>query len=746
MTLKKMMLLTKLTLIAIAFICAIIVTSFVARHSSKNLTNSIESEHKYLINSLSGYLEHFNDTNILYIDTFLEHSKIAKNIQTMTREQFYQQTLPFYAKYKSSNEFLWGMHIILKDGMSLIRMHSPSTPDNKVSQNKALIQSALKSQKMQTGFEVGKYGYFYRIVYPIFLHNEFLGVCEFSYKVNHIISDIHKHFDVSMVFAFKEDSSSKKLIDYTHKSLDNYIIQHATEPILYDYMTTLSVAKNHFSIFKQKDKIFSLYTYKLPDMQNRSKIISFHEVTQAYDNRETLLYQLFFLLTSLVLFITFCIHILINYLMKNIQEKEAQTQEKGNKLYFNLRHNNLTKLPNMNILNEDMSHFKNYTIVMLSIDNLSILNTTYGEEIVDVILIKSATLLKKTIPKNALLYHINPDEFTVIINEPHRDQALSLASQIKSYFEQTPIYVENLLTHISFTIGIAEHNKHKLNPFSQANIALIEAKHSGKSLILMYNDSMSRLGSYSQLAKNIAILQNDLEEEKLTPFYQAIVNTQTKEIFKYEVLARIKNESGKFITPFHFMEAAKVSGLQTAITKQMIQKSFIYFSSTDVQFSINITKQDFLEKYLVDFLTIKTKRHNINPKNVTLEILEDIAIENNEEIVEQINYLGSLGYVIAIDDFGVESSNMSKLADINADYIKIDGSFIKDITKNPTHLHIVEALVYIANKLGMQIVAEYVHSEEVYQEVKKLGIDYSQGYYFHEPAETIDFNEKKNLS
>jgi EAL domain-containing protein (putative c-di-GMP-specific phosphodiesterase class I) len=129
--------------------------------------------------------------------------------------------------------------------------------------------------------------------------------------------------------------------------------------------------------------------------------------------------------------------------------------------------------------------------------------------------------------------------------------------------------------------------------------------------------------------------------------------------------------------------------------------------------------------------------YDIDPKNVTLEILEDIAIENNDEIIEQINTLESRGYAIAIDDFGVESSNMSKLVELNASFLKIDGSFIKDVHDNEKHLHIVEALVYIAQKLDMEIVAEFVHCKEVHDVVKKLGIQYSQGYYFGEPKKNI---------
>ncbi len=539
-------------------------------------------------------------------------------------------------------------------------------------------------------------------------------------ELNSFLDNLKKHYNFNLLIV--EDSKDEK-----------YKVKYSSSKQFLKYLPNIS------SNSELIDNRYSVNIYKLNTPKHNLKVISFYNTSTLISELEVTLYKLFVILFLCSIVIIFFLNMVLNYFVKTIILREKEAEQKATELYFNSRHNELTKLPNINVMSEAVLMHEDYSVLMLNIDNISILNTTYGTKTVDCIFKEVAKYIELNLPSNGLVYHMSADEFAIILDNPKENQELLLSSQIKAYFEHTPIDVTDYKVHIQFSIGIGKHKQddhNKLNVFTQANIALVEAKHRAKGLILVYSDDMSSFGSYTQLAKNISILQKDLENESLTPFYQPIVDTYTKEIVKYEVLARIKDEKG-FISPHMFMEAAEVAGLQTAITKQIIQKSFKYFENTDIAFCINITKHDFLAKYLQVFLERKTKQHNIKPQNVTLEILEDIAIENNDEMIQQINHLSSLGYVIAIDDFGVESSNISKLSDLDANFIKIDGSFIKDMDTNPKHLGIVESLVFMAKKLDMQIIAEYVHSEAIYNIVKDLGIDYSQGYYFSEPKEKI---------
>ena len=491
--------------------------------------------------------------------------------------------------------------------------------------------------------------------------------------------------------------------------------------------------------------IIASFDFVLEEILNEPNEVSKLIMNKYVPQGELFIQKIIIILLGLASIITISLFFLINYYLKTIRQQQDEAFAKTQELYFNSRHHHLSNLPSMNILNENIALCEDYSVLMLDIDNISIFNTTYGNDTVDIFIKETALYLRNNLPYNGTLYHLRADEFVILLTRPSKNQTKLLAQQIKSYFENTPLQAKGIRTHLNFSFGIARFsNDSQLNAFTKANIALVEAKRRGRSLIVEFEASMSEYSSYTQIAKQIGILQKYIEEDLLIPFYQPIVDTQTQEIVKYEVLARIKNKE-KFLSPHEFLQAAELAGLMTAITKQIIQKSFLYFSGTNICFSINITKNDFLEKNLIKFLKQKCKIHQINPKQVTLEILENIALgESAKEIIEQISALAAEGYVIAIDDFGVESSNISRLSDLNANFIKIDGSFIQDINTNEKHRKIVESLVFMARKLDVKIVAEYVCNKEVYEVVKELGIDYSQGYYFSQPKISIESGYKNS--
>lgn len=181
------------------------------------------------------------------------------------------------------------------------------------------------------------------------------------------------------------------------------------------------------------------------------------------------------------------------------------------------------------------------------------------------------------------------------------------------------------------------------------------------------------------------------------------------------------------------MEASRLTGTLSLVTKTVIEQSFKKFSDSEYEFSINITSTDLYLDYLEEHLLKCVKKYSIRPSKVSLEMLEDISTINTPEILEQLNSLRYHGFKISIDDFGAQSSNFSRLLEFSPDYLKIDGSFVKNILNDKKSLIIVEAVVLLCKKSNIKIIAEFVHSKEVQEKIEELGIDYSQGYYFGEP-------------
>lgn len=227
-------------------------------------------------------------------------------------------------------------------------------------------------------------------------------------------------------------------------------------------------------------------------------------------------------------------------------------------------------------------------------------------------------------------------------------------------------------------------------------------------------------------------LKKALEDDAISPYFQPIVNLKTNSIEKYECLARMSHEN-EIISPAFFLKPAKVSGILPELTRVIIEKSFKVMQNSELEFSINITDDDLKENYLMEFLKNMCSKYNIVPQRVTLEVLENISSYDTKEAIEQLESLKKAGHKISIDDFGAESSNFARVQRLNVDYIKIDGSFIKDIVEDENSLNIVKTIIYYAKRSNIKVIAEFVHSKTVLDILKVLDIDYVQGYYLGKP-------------
>ena len=255
----------------------------------------------------------------------------------------------------------------------------------------------------------------------------------------------------------------------------------------------------------------------------------------------------------------------------------------------------------------------------------------------------------------------------------------------------------------------------------------------------LYNENLisnaENLYSYYWKEKILLAIQN----KSVIAFYQPIINNVTLYPEKYEMLIRLKDSDDKYISPYNFMLSSRKYGLYNHLTKIMIIEVFNKIIETDSEISINISISD-----ICNISTMKLLINKLNsfPKDKTskivFEILESEGIESYKEIKDFINTVKKYNCKIAIDDFGSGYSNLNHIINLDIDYIKIDASIIKNIDKDENSEHIVKLLVEFSKKLGIKTIAEFVSSKEIYEKVKKLGIDYSQGYYFSEPQKEIE--------
>ncbi|MFW2600540.1 EAL domain-containing protein [Aliarcobacter butzleri] len=395
----------------------------------------------------------------------------------------------------------------------------------------------------------------------------------------------------------------------------------------------------------------------------------------------------------------------------------------------------LTSLPNRQKLLNDLKNVINPKIAIINIDDFRNINDFYGFEIGDLLLKKFSDKLSQFKTKNLNIYRISSDIFVLLAD---KDFSLEKLKNISNFLIEdickNPLYINQETFYLTLTIGVSSNinEKHNDNVLTKAEFAIYTAKNNNQNIfILDENISIYKsLKNNKELVKN---LKNALLKDNLLIFGQKIINNHKNNI-KYEILMRIKLEDGTILFPSSFLEVSKKAKFYLSMTKILVKKACEYFKDKNIEFSLNLTLEDLEDDYTINQIFETIAKTN-TAKQITFEIVESEQIENFEKINKFIKDVKSLGCKIAIDDFGTGYSNFSYIAKLNIDIIKIDGSLIKNIHIDKNIQITVSTIVNFAKALNIKTVAEYVHNKEVYECVKNLGIDYSQGYYLHKPEE-----------
>ncbi|RXJ90871.1 diguanylate cyclase [Arcobacter sp. CECT 8983] len=410
-----------------------------------------------------------------------------------------------------------------------------------------------------------------------------------------------------------------------------------------------------------------------------------------------------------------------------IRNDLTQVFEKDKVIYEQFT-DDLTSLPNRQRLLDDIKKFVKPKLALINIDRFKDINDAYGFEVGDEILKILSKRLIKYKSTNLKVYRLSGDVFGLLAygNISEKELLKTTDSIIHNPLVQK-YNINNYEFDISYTVGLAGHDDKLL---TQAEVALQWAKRTHKDIVL-FDENMP---AYKELRENIALtkqIKTAIENNNILIYGQKIV-CNTSNDYKYETLMRLKLEDGTIVSPFKFLNHAKKARLYPLMTRIVIDKACNYFKDRDEEFSINLMIEDIKDRKTIDYLISKLKETNTAHK-ITLEIVESEEIEKFEEVGEFIKEVHKLGCKVAIDDFGTGYSNFEYIIQLKVDILKIDGSLIKNIHINDNLRLTVSTIVNFAKVLNIQTVAEFIHNKEVDEIVKSLKIDYSQGFYHHEP-------------
>jgi len=395
----------------------------------------------------------------------------------------------------------------------------------------------------------------------------------------------------------------------------------------------------------------------------------------------------------------------------------------------------LTHLGNRHKLLLFLESKKDILLAIVNINSFKQINNFYGEAIGnEVLVLLSKELFEFCYPNEISLYRLGADEFAFAkevaprrLERETKKIELILESVSKNSFR-----IKENEIQIGVTCGISYDNR----TLNNADAALKVAK-SSKKRVILFSDEIKISKEYKNNLLWTAKVRKALDEDRIVAFYQPIMDNSSGKIVKYEALVRLIDEDEQIISPIDFLEIAQQTPLYFEITQLMVKRVLHYFKDLDYDVSINITVDDILDYVTREVILAELLKFKNRKNSVVIEIVESAGITSFEEVSLFINEVKECNAKISIDDFGTGYSNFEYLLKLSPDFIKLDGSLVKEIDTNKDMYEICKTMTDFAKQKNYLVVAEYVCTEGVFKNVKKLGIDYSQGYFIGKPERKV---------
>ncbi|MEO9588470.1 MULTISPECIES: EAL domain-containing protein [Marinobacter] len=400
----------------------------------------------------------------------------------------------------------------------------------------------------------------------------------------------------------------------------------------------------------------------------------------------------------------------------------------------------LTGLPNRVRLLRDLQNRQAAALLIINLDRFNQINSLFGTVCGDHVLLAVATRLTAFSRDHNgeifRVYRLPGDEFAIMAPAMEPEVAHQLAVQVRHLVTGDRVYWQEQRLTVDVSIGIALCKKREPEDaadqlVSQAKVAVLQAREQGRHHLL-YDPAVGVEENYENNLYWANRLKEAIDHDRLVPWFQPIHDNQSGRISKYECLVRMVEPDGSVISAGRFMDIANKLRLNRRITELMIEKCFACFTGRDEEFSINLSYGDITEPETVARILSAIETSGIGDR-VIFEILESDGITNYDDIRVFIEQVKPYGCRIAIDDFGTGYSNFSHLLSLNVDFIKIDGSLIRNLHQDHTAFLVTSGIVQFARSLNIQTVAEFVHNEPVQERVRELGINFSQGEHFSMP-------------
>lgn len=434
-----------------------------------------------------------------------------------------------------------------------------------------------------------------------------------------------------------------------------------------------------------------------------------------------------------------------------VSEDISERHKLSLQLSYQASHDFLTDLINrpefenrlQDLLNESKNNQTEHALCYMDLDQFKVINDECGHLAGDTLLKNISELLKSNIRKRDTLARLGGDEFAILMEGCSIKKAYNIAESIRKLINDYDFYWRNNKYNVGASIGVIaiDSNIDSLEKLmSLVDSACYVAKDAGRNRVHVYKENDAKITRHRGEIKWVNIIKKAINNDKFYLYTQKIINIHDENSSKkiYEFLIRLK-ENGLFVTPINFLPSTERYNLSIKIDEWVVRNVFEWMASKKNKLNqidyctINLSGLSIDNEMFLEYVLYHLQTSGLPGEKICFEITETAAIANLAKATRFINKLNSHGCLFALDDFGSGVSSFGYLKNLPVDYIKIDGSFIKNMMNDPIDLAMTRSINDIAHVMGKKTIAEFVEDEQILNMLKKIGVDYAQGYVIGRP-------------
>lgn len=426
-----------------------------------------------------------------------------------------------------------------------------------------------------------------------------------------------------------------------------------------------------------------------------------------------------------------------------IQQDVTEQKQQEEQIRHMAYHDPLTDLPNRRALQERLEQVvrqarkdREAALLMLDVDNFKVVNDSLGHLAGDELLVTLARLLRTHLRPGDLLARLGGDEFALLVEGLTFSEARGVGEKLLRAVRESQFSQDGQTFPLSVSIGIARIDG-RVDPTSimaLADSALYTAKEMGRNRLVAFGSVDTQARALAQISRMAALTREALEQQRLFLSLQPVVSLDRGQVEFFEALVRMRDDKGNTVPAAAFIPAAARFGLLPDLDRWVIKTALdLLRTCPRLRLFVNLSGATLADPVLLERLARRVRESGVETGRLVFEITEESALTDLERIRSWMAEMQALGCRFALDDFGMGYSSFAYLQSLPVDYIKIDGSFIRDLPDNETNQALVHAIKTVAQVLGREVVAEWVENTDIVAVLETLGVEYGQGYCWHCP-------------